>query len=126
MGCGRSIEYDSKYELLGKTVVFKTPMLYTSNLKRNIIGSEGYKYNRYLIREREVQSYYDHFYKSGKAEFEKIKKGMAFKINKSYEVIPWGLQTAFSSKYRILVLLDDKKHASIILEVKIREDEILR
>ena len=127
LGCGgRDIVYDKNHALHGKTIMFKTPMLYTKNLKDTTVEREEEKYNRYLIREKEKESYADSHHKSGKQVVTQIKNSMKFKVVKSYMVKPWGYLSAFVSEYRILVLLDEDKKLSTIGEFAIYDDEIIK
>jgi hypothetical protein len=124
-GCGKDFEYDKTYRLHGKTIVFNTNMVYSTNLSNSVVNKEDRKYNRYLMRESESNYLADNHYKSGKKELLKIKNGMRFLVVNSYMIKPWGLQTAFSSEHRQLVLKDEDNLESLILEIQVKNDEIL-
>ena len=106
-GCGgRSIYYDKSYEKLNKTVIFSEKMYYLQNIIPQIIDTESAKYNRDLINDHQDFLGKNNFIDNIKIKLP-VKNGMCFKVVKSFEVIPWGLQKEFSSRYRMLVLEDE-------------------
>lgn len=107
--CGQKDVYDPEgFNLQGKVISFRTPMIYAQNWKRGVAGGkEQYRYNRYLMPEFYSYVPYDHHYEGGKKQLHPVKKGMRFTIKKSFHVVPWGLQTAFTGEYRVLVLEDE-------------------
>ena len=124
-GCGRSINYESNYFLLGKSIVFNTPVVYTSNLTESAVDSESLKYNMYLLREKDLDNYYPSLYADGKKKVTKIRKGMKFLVIKSFLVQPWGLQKSFSNGYRMLVVRDEENVKSVTWDGYVNDAEIM-
>ena len=124
-GCGgRRIVYDKDdFHLIGKEIIFETDMAYLIDLKPGAAGKEGKKYNRLLMNKRTASLLGDYLFVDGIRNEQQVKKGMVFTVAKSFVLIPWGLQRAFSHRFRILVLVDEDGHFSTCNESSVEASE---
>jgi len=116
---GRNIDYDKSHPLHGKELTFERPIVYESGVKERVVNEETRKYNNVLRWLDDGSSIGFRHFEKGFVELRYVPSRTKFKVVKSFRVIPWGYQVAFSNEYRVLVLQDERGVLSTLPEFKL-------
>lgn len=122
-GCGgRKINYNNDPNYIGKSIVFKSPMVYVKNMNQSQTDKETYKYNLQVFPENLTQNLPDNIFEKNKKEIIPINNKMMFVVKGTFKIIPWGLQRSFSSEYIKLVLEDKNGLVSTIGDYFVKKE----
>jgi len=95
-------------------------MVYVKGLKKNLEDKESTKYKRYLYWLEATENLRFDMFITDFKQVSYVPSETEFEVLKSFRVIPWGFQTAFTGEYRVLVLRDPQKVVSTLPEFMLK------